>query len=176
MKIAQTAPALYSNYVPGLVVSWVLPVWRSASEYIQILYVFHHFLIRSCQMIFKSFANSCCHLRSLGPQWQEKPEDWYIISCLWKPRNLRRKKTISTPLRMEKPVRRPIVPPIKPNWASSVTFKKFTHQENMCFQRDLLILLNLIIGCCVNVDVHCLEWVVVQHWNWKKDVTWCLFS
>ena len=30
---------------------------------------------------------------------------------------------ISTPLRMEKPVRRPIVPPIKPNWASAVTFK-----------------------------------------------------
>ena len=30
---------------------------------------------------------------------------------------------ISTPLRMENPVRRPIVPPIKPNWASSVTFK-----------------------------------------------------
>ena len=28
---------------------------------------------------------------------------------------------ISTPLRMEKPVRRPIVPPIKPNWASIVT-------------------------------------------------------
>ena len=29
---------------------------------------------------------------------------------------------ISTPLRMEKPVRRPIVPPIRPNWASIVTF------------------------------------------------------
>ena len=30
---------------------------------------------------------------------------------------------ISTPLRMEKPVRRPIVPPIRPSWASVVTFQ-----------------------------------------------------
>ena len=30
---------------------------------------------------------------------------------------------ISTPLSMEKPVRSPMVPPIKPNWASIVTFK-----------------------------------------------------
>ena len=33
---------------------------------------------------------------------------------------------ISTPLRMEKPVRRPIVPPIRPNWASIVTLTKIT--------------------------------------------------
>ena len=30
---------------------------------------------------------------------------------------------ISTPLRMEKPVRRPIVPPISPSWASVVTLR-----------------------------------------------------
>ena len=35
--------------------------------------------------------------------------------------NFKRKKMTSKALRIEKPVRRPIVPPISPNWASNVT-------------------------------------------------------
>ena len=63
---------------------------------------------------------------------------------------------ISTPLRMENPVRRPIVPPIKPNWASIVTLK---YGRNVLAQIDkrhvyLFIPLNLIIGGCVKVYVH----------------------
>ena len=35
--------------------------------------------------------------------------------------NFKRKKMTSKALRIENPVRRPIVPPISPNWASNVT-------------------------------------------------------
>ena len=36
-------------------------------------------LILPCQVIFKSFANSYHHLRSLSLEWQEKPEDWDVV-------------------------------------------------------------------------------------------------
>ena len=83
--------------------------------------------------------------------------------------NLRRKKTISTPLRMEKPVRRPIVPPIKPNWASIVTFQIFTKLPitQTSHKNHLLIPLNLIVGCRVKVDVDSLQWCVIQHCGCK---------
>ena len=36
--------------------------------------------------------------------------------------NLKRKKTISTPLMMENPVRSPMVPPMRLSWASVLIF------------------------------------------------------
>ena len=78
---------------------------------------------------------------------------------------------ISTPLRMENPVRRPIVPPIKPNWASIVTFESFPIEQCVDISKKnvkkglhhhLFILFNLIIGCCVKVDVHHFQWGVLQ--------------
>ena len=37
-------------------------------------------LILPCQVVFKSFANSCHHLRSLSLEWQEKPEDLVFVN------------------------------------------------------------------------------------------------
>ena len=73
---------------------------------------------------------------------------------------------ISTPLRIENPVSRPIVPPMRPNWASNVTWKAnlfVLHKIS-----NLHISLNLIIGGCVKVDVHCLKWSVPQHSGCKQ--------
>ena len=79
---------------------------------------------------------------------------------------------ISTPLRMEKPVRRPIVPPIKPSWASVVTLgkskvlirrnKKVHHFQLWCFV-DLDVPFNLIIGGRVEKDEHLLQLSVLNH-------------
>ena len=44
---------------------------------------------------------------------------FYIF--LLKRTNFNRKKMTSKALRIENPVKRPIVPPISPNWASKVT-------------------------------------------------------
>ena len=38
---------------------------------------------------------------------------------------------ISTPLRMEKPVRRPIVPPISPSWGGNIE-AKFVYRNVQC--------------------------------------------
>ena len=53
--------------------------------------------------------------------------------------SLIRKKTISTPLRIENPVRRPIVPPISPSWASRVTleYSKSTFSRKYQNHQDL---------------------------------------
>ena len=64
---------------------------------------------------------------------------------------------VSTPLRMENPVRRPIVPPIRANWASIVTFRLFPRSAfKYVVVKNLLVSYNLIIGCCVKIDVNCL--------------------
>ena len=87
--------------------------------------------------------------------------------------NLRRKYTISTPLRMEKPVRRPMVPPINPIIPSRVTFRSFFGKHTMrmrCLHHHLLISLNLIIRSCVKVDVHCLQWGMLQYGGWNHFV------
>ena len=101
---------------------------------------------------------------------------------------------ISTPLRMEKPVRRPIVPPISPSAASVVTLgenltlifcvgrgrRVWSHFWVLCV--DLDIPFNLIISCCVKEDIHLLQWRVLYQHSWngiaivgllnKKKLTW----
>ena len=47
--------------------------------------------------------------------------DLFFVGTLNEKKNLRAQQTISTPLRMENPVRRPIVPPISPSADSMVT-------------------------------------------------------
>ena len=95
---------------------------------------------------------------------------------------------ISTPLRMEKPVRRPIVPPIRPSWASVVTFQwniniEFSQKDFRCLglnfkpriskiicQSHLHVSRNLIICRRVKEYVHGLQRGVLHHSSWKKIV------
>ena len=64
---------------------------------------------------------------------------------------------ISTPLRREKPVRRPIVPPMRPNWASVVTWMHGSKSQNRSFFH-LDIPFNLIVGCGVKENVDSVQW------------------
>ena len=68
---------------------------------------------------------------------------------------------ISTPERMEKPVRRPMVPPISPSWASRVTWRK---EKGICKNSNsgtmvelqvfyLNILFNVVVGGRVEMDL-----------------------
>ena len=95
---------------------------------------------------------------------------------------------ISTPLSMEKPVRRPIVPPIRPNWASTVTFilcmiyigqdwglcnfvKNLLTNSMLIQNTHLHIPLNLIKGCRVKENVNCLERSMLYKSTWNTNVT-----
>ena len=71
---------------------------------------------------------------------------------------------------MEKPVSRPMVPPIKPNWASIVTFEYFTKQHDALLdgQWDLFIPLNLIVCCRVKEDVHIFQGGMIQNGGWQQ--------
>ena len=53
--------------------------------------------------------------------------------------NLATKKRISTPLRMEKPVRSPIVPPMRLSWASSFTFLSLLISSNVAVSKKIWI-------------------------------------
>ena len=89
---------------------------------------------------------------------------------------------ISTPLRIEKPVRRPIVPPIRPKAASVVTLQVVDNMQwsmiSMILDANVLsepikkssrfnlnIPFNLVIGRRVKEDVHLLQCYVLYNFS-----------
>ena len=87
---------------------------------------------------------------------------------------------ISTPLRIEKPVRRPIVPPIRPKAASVVTLQVVDNKQwsmiSMILDANVLseqkssrfnlnIPFNLVIGRRVKEDVHLLQCYVLYNFS-----------
>ena len=87
---------------------------------------------------------------------------------------------ISTPLRIEKPVRRPIVPPIRPKAASVVTLQVVDNKQwsmiSMILDANVLseqkssrfnlnIPFNLVIGRRVKEDVHLLQCCVLYDFS-----------
>ena len=126
---------------------------------------FLQILILSCQMVFKSFANSCHHLRSLSLEWHEKPGE---LSCCQKViketwwGSIQSRPHWEWRSQWEDPWCHLSILSSLPESPSDHFFGEHTMRMR-CLHNHLLISLNLIIRSCVKVDVHCLQWGMLQH-------------
>ena len=109
-------------------------------------------LVQLCPHSLLSFITACLRLLFLG-----------IVKDAT---NLARKKIISMPLRTEKPVKRPIVPPTRPSAASTVTFtsrptwknggtnaKTSSNETENGLQGNFHIMPHLVVGGAVKHDL-----------------------
>ena len=96
-------------------------------------------------MVLKLVLGCWYYISPAGPEGPGQPEEkdkifsWEFIGrwILTYKYNLKRKKRISTPLMMENPVRSPIVPPIRLNWAPILIFLSLSMLSKVAVSKQI---------------------------------------